>query len=125
MIAKRNADDRRRAENSGRRGEQLAALFLSLKGYSVLHRRYRTPRGEIDLVARKGHLIVFVEVKSRKDEDAALFAVTPSARRRISGAAALYLSRFSALAAKDVRYDIITIAGWRIRHIRNAWRDGE
>ena len=123
MNARPTADSRRKAETGGRRSETLAAMFLRLKGFSILARRVRTPGGEIDLVARRGGLLVFAEVKARKDADAAILAVSPSARRRSGRAAQLYLSRRPDLARCDVRYDIIAIAGWRIVHLADAWRD--
>ena len=69
---------RKFAEGSGRRGETLASLFLSLKGYRILARRVKTPVGEIDLIARRGRVTVFVEVKARSfshQEGDALMAV--------------------------------------------------
>lgn len=115
---------RRRAEKSGRRSEWLAALWLRLKGFSILAMREKTPGGEIDIVARRGKLVAFVEVKARADADAAVVAVTTKAQRRICTAAGMFLSRRRGLADCQVRYDIIAVAGWRIRHIVNAWRDG-
>ena len=56
---------RRRAERGGRRAEALAALWLRLKGWTILARRVRTPVGEVDLIARRGRTIAFVEVKAR------------------------------------------------------------
>lgn len=118
------ADKRRRAERSGRFAEIFAALLLTLKGYSILARRFRVGRGEIDLVARRGRLVAFVEVKRRASLDEAVFAVTPAARRRIEAAAKSFLSRRPALADADVRYDIIAVAGLRLRHLPGAWREG-
>ena len=125
MSVRAYAARRRRAEKRGRRSEWLAGLFLQLRGFSILARRYKTSAGEIDLVARRGRLIVFAEVKARTALDEAVFAVTATARRRISAAAASFLSRHRGLADCAIRYDILAIAGWRIRHIRDAWRDGE
>ena len=119
------APARQRAEKHGRRAETVAALLLRLKGYSILATRHRTPLGEIDLVARRGGMLIFVEVKARRTPEAALEAVTFSARRRIVHAAGLFLSRHPALADCAVRYDIIAIAGWRVHHLADAWREGE
>jgi putative endonuclease len=123
MNARATSDSRRKAETGGRRSETLAAIFLRLKGFSILAQRVRTPGGEIDLVARRGALLVFAEVKARKNFDAAVLAVTPAARRRIGRAASLYLSRRPDLARCAVRYDIIAVTGWRVRHLADAWRD--
>jgi putative endonuclease len=119
----RNSADRRRAENAGRRAEHLAAWFLRLKGFSILDRRFKAPNGEIDIVVKRGRLIAFVEVKARKSIDDALWAVTDRNRRRISAAAAAFSAHNPHLAQYDMRYDIVAVAGWRLRHIANAWQD--
>lgn len=77
--------ERQRAERRGRRAEKIAAWFLRAKGYAVLARRYKTPVGEIDLVARRGRTLAFVEVKARKEGEAAL---RRSARARAPGSPA-------------------------------------
>ncbi|MEM7660819.1 MAG: YraN family protein [Pseudomonadota bacterium] len=118
--------DRRAAEKRGRRGESIAALFLRLKGYSVLARRVRTPAGEIDLIVRKGKLVVFVEVKARSDLNTALESVTQIARRRITRAAEIWMARRSELAGCDWRYDIVAIVPGQLpHHARDAWRPAE
>lgn len=116
---------RQNAEKRGRYSEWLAAAFLQLKGYSILARRYKCPAGEIDLVARRGKLIIFAEVKARADIDSAIFAVTRRNQQRIAAAASSFLARRRGLADYGVRYDILAVAGFRIRHIQNAWRNGE
>lgn len=123
MTPRPDSAARRRAEKSGRRSEWLAALWLQMKGYSILAMRVKTPSGEIDIVARRGKLIAFVEVKARADADTAVLAVTAKAQRRICAAARMFLARRHGLADCQVRYDIIAVAGWRIRHIASAWRD--
>ncbi len=117
------AAKKRAAERRGRFSEWLAALYLQLRGFSIMARRYKSPAGEIDLVARRGRLAVFAEVKARADADSAIFSVTPAARRRIAAAARMYIARKPALAECEIRYDIIAVAGWRIRHVKDAWRD--
>lgn len=119
------AQKRRRAERRGRRAEWLAALFLQLRGFSILARRFKCPAGEIDLIARRGKLIAFAEVKARPIVDDAILAVSPRARRRICAAAAAFIARRQALAECDIRYDILAVSGWRVHHIPDAWRDGE
>ena len=116
---------RLKAERAGRRAEYLASLFLQLKGFGVLARRYKSPVGEIDLVARRGGLVAFVEVKARPSLDEAVFAVSPRARRRIEAAGRLFIAREPHLAALALRYDIIAVAGWRLRHLPGAWREGD
>lgn len=125
MSARPEQRDRRRAEAAGRRSEWLAAMVLRGKGFSVIARRFKAPVGEIDLIARRGGLVVFAEVKARARLDDAAGAVTAAARRRIGAAAAAFLARRPHLAQFDMRYDIIAVAGWRWRHIPGAWREGE
>ncbi len=111
------------AEARGRRGERLAALWLMLKGYRILARRVRTPVGEIDLVARKGRLIAFVEVKARRTPGGAALAVTPAAQMRIAKAAEAWLSRNEWASGSDLRFDLVAIMPGRWpRHVRDAWR---
>ena len=114
---------RRAAETRGRRGETLAAVWLVLKGYRVLERRARTPVGEIDLVARKGDLLAFVEVKARRTLDAAAHAVTPTARIRLMRAAQAWTARRPWAAGLSMRFDLIAITPGQLpRHVRDAWR---
>ncbi len=111
------------AEERGRRGERLAALWLILKGYRILARRVRTPVGEIDLVARKGRLIAFVEVKARRTPADAALAVTPAAQTRIARAAEAWLSRNAWASGSALRFDLVAIMPGRWpRHVRDAWR---
>lgn len=112
----------RRAWASGQTAETLAALWLRLKGYRVVARRFRTPVGEIDLIVRKGGLIAYVEVKARPSEAQALAVIGPAAQRRIARAAEWYGKR-PGIAPLTQRFDVVAIAPWRLpRHIKNAWR---
>ncbi len=113
----------------GKRGEDLAAVFLRLKGYRVLERNYRVPQGEIDLVCRKGDTIIFVEVKRRKNQSkgSPLEAVTPQKINRLSAAAAVYIARHPG-EALNVRFDVVAISSNRnllglprIQHLSNAF----
>ena len=112
------ADHRRRAaEIRGRRAEALAALFLRLKFYRILARRYRTPAGEIDLIAKRGKTIVFVEVKTRDEEGIAIEAITGKGRRRIARAAELWVAAHPAAAGLDLRFDVVVVLPRRLpRH---------
>ena len=113
---------RQAAERRGRRAETLAAWFLRLKGYRILARRTRTPLGEIDLIARRGRTIAFVEVKSRASYAEAADAVTPASQRRIARAASLWLAAHPAAAALDLRFDVIICVSGRLpRHISHAF----
>ncbi len=120
------ADPRRRqAEVRGRRAERIAAMWLRLKGYTLLDRRVRTAYGEIDLVARQGRVIVFVEVKARPRLADALEAVAPSGWLRIARAAEAWRGARPQYGDHGWRYDLIALAPGRLPvHIRDAWRPG-
>jgi len=92
---------RQQAERRGRIAEQIAAYWLRLKGYRILARRYRTPVGEIDLIVRNRSTLVFIEVKARRDIEAALNALGAHQRRRIERAARLYLAHRPELALPE------------------------
>lgn len=114
---------RQKAEARGRRGELAAALWLRLKGYSILARRVRLPVGEIDLVARRGRAIVFVEVKARRDRLGGETAVSEKAWRRISRAAESWMAGNCFLMGLDWRYDLVIIRPFRLPiHLRDTWR---
>lgn len=116
--------NRREREAFGRLAEAVAAFTLRVKGYSILARRFRTPIGEIDLVARRGNLLAFVEVKARGDLDLALAALGPRQRARTTRAAELFLLRRPDLAVCALRFDVIAISPWRLpRHVPDAWRN--
>lgn len=113
--------DRRVAEAAGRRGERLAGWYLRLKGWRILDRRVRTPAGEVDLVAQRGHLIAFVEVKTRATAAELDFAIDQRRLARVAAAAEALMPRY-ATAGEDIRVDVILLApGTRPRHIENAW----
>ena len=115
------ARDRARAERRGRLGETAAAWWLRLKGWRILARRVRTSVGEVDLVARRGSLVAFVEVKLRADDDGLDIAIDERRLARVAAAAELLAPRF-ARPDDDIRIDVILIArGRRLRHIENAW----
>jgi putative endonuclease len=110
-------------ERAGRRAETAAALWLQLKGYRILDRRARTPACEIDLVARKGRFVVFVEVKSRRTRALALEAVTPHLRSRLEEAAKQWLSQRRERQDLLWRFDAMLLAPGRLpRHMPDAWR---
>ena len=103
---------RRRAHREGHGAERAAVAYLYLKGYRVLARRYLVKGGEIDIVARRGNTIVFVEVKLRASLDLAASAITPTKRRRIARAVRVFVSRHHA-AHLTYRADAIYCAPWR------------
>lgn len=114
---------RRRAWRQGRFAETVAALLLRLAGWRILARNWRSPVGEIDIIARRRRAIAFIEVKTRDDLATAGEAITMRQRERIQRAAGLYLARQPALATLDARFDAILVLPWRWPiHIRDAWR---
>ncbi|SMQ85940.1 putative endonuclease [Devosia lucknowensis] len=116
------SDKRRKAYRSGHRGEALAALFLQLKFYRIRNRRYKTPVGEIDLVAEKGASIIFIEVKQRAPDADESLTYAAIHRDRIVRAAHLWLARNPEAAGRDLRFDVILLAPGRWpRHLINAF----
>jgi len=116
---------RRRAYQRGARSEILAAWYLRLKGYRILTRRYKATGGEIDLIAARGSVVAFVEVKARDDRAQALAAVTPRQRRRIESAAGTFISHNRRYHRHRLRFDIIVVGrrNWP-EHLIQAWRPG-
>ncbi len=120
-MRQRRPEERRVAEAAGRRGERLAGWWLRLKGWRILDRRVRTPAGEVDLVARKGTLVAFVEVKTRATAAELDWAIDERRLARVAAAAELLMPRY-ARPGDDIRVDVILLApGSRPRHIENAW----
>ena len=121
-MAERTAGHRRKAYRRGHRGEWVAALALMLKGYRILARRHRTRLGEIDLIARRGDLVLFVEVKARRTLIEAMEAIGPESERRIEGAADLWLSRQPDYGRLSMRFDMVAVLPWRWPvHVENAF----
>jgi len=115
-------DRKRRSERKGRRAEYFAALALLLKGYRIVSLRYKTAVGEIDLVARKGDLVAFVEVKARRDLASGVDAVSYPAQRRIAAAGELFISRQKDAARLSWRHDIVVVSPWRWpKHLEDAF----
>ena len=107
------SEKRRKAQRRGHIAEWKAALSLILKGYRVLALRYKTKLGELDLIVRKGDLIVIVEVKARPTVEQAVDAVSQSSKRRIHNAADLWLGKQRDAARLSMRFDIIAVRPWR------------
>ena len=114
--------ERQVAFRLGLSAESRAAALLLAKGYRIVARRWRSPVGEIDLVVRRGHLLVFVEVKARGRFDDAAEAVTERQRRRIVAAAEAWLASHADDLACDIRFDAVLVAPWRLpRHLPAAF----
>jgi putative endonuclease len=111
------------AEKAGRRAETFAALALQLKGYVILARRAKNPRGEVDLIAQRGKILAFIEVKMRqKPTDPAKVLTAGQMQRIINGATGWAASR-SWTQNCQWRYDFILVTPWRWPvHIKDAWR---
>lgn len=99
-------------ESRGRLSEHVAAAFLVLRGYRVLARRLRTPYGEIDLIARRGRRIAFVEVKYRRTREAAEAALRPKQAKRVARAAAYWISRYPAYEDFEQGFDAVLVMPW-------------
>jgi putative endonuclease len=109
----------------GDRGEREAARWLRRQGFRIIVRGYRTPRGEIDLIARDGDTVVFIEVKTRRQGEPAE-AVTDEKQRRLSRAALQFLKQYRLLDQRS-RFDVVALV-WPdahhapiVEHIRNAF----
>ena len=115
---------RSEAERRGRRGETRAALWLAIKGWRTLGKRVKTPRGEVDLIARRGRTVCFVEVKWRNRAEDLDMAIDEYRLRRVAAAAEAIAHRY---VRKDdnIRIDVLLLAPGRLpRHIVNAWMPG-
>jgi len=117
---------RQKAERRGHAAEWRAVWRLRLAGYSILARRYKTRLGEIDIVARRGDLLAFVEVKARRDFDAAVFALEGRQFGRVARAASLFLANHPRHAGCSVRFDAVLVGGslWP-RHLPDVWQPPE
>ena len=116
--------DRRRSNRYGRYAESLCAWHLRCRGYRILARRFRAPVGEIDLVARRGGTIAFVEVKARRKLADAAESLTSRQRRRIRRAAEWFIMAHPPLSELQQRFDLMLVTPWRIpTHMIDAWHD--
>ena len=107
-------------EAQGRRGERLAAWYLRLKGWRILAQRVKTPRGEIDLIARRGSTVAFVEVKWRATAAGLDHAIDEYRLRRVLAAAEAVAHRY-AKPGDAQRIDVLLLAPGRLpRHMANA-----
>lgn len=114
--------DRRAAYRRGHLAEQVAAVFLIAKGFTILARRYAAHGGEIDLVARRRDLLLFVEVKARAERDVAAQAITGRKRQRFARAARHYLAHHPWSRSMVVRCDAVFVAPWRLpQHVPDAF----
>lgn len=104
--------------------EGAAELFLRAKGFEILERRYKTPVGEVDLIALDGQYLVFVEVKARASVEGALESITPKMRKRISDAALHYFGAKPLYAEYPMRVDVVAVKlPFTIHHLENAFME--
>ncbi len=116
---------RQRAHRLGHLAEWRAVWRLRLAGYSILARRYKTKLGEIDIVARRGGVLAFVEVKARADFDTGIFALQGRQFGRVARAASLFIAQNPRYAVFSVRFDAMIVAGLWPRHLPNVWQAPE
>lgn len=114
--------NREAAEKRGRSAETMACWYLRLRGWRILARRVRVPGGEVDIVARRGRTVAFIEVKARASEDAVAFALDDYRLRRVAVAAERLTPRYLR-EGDDVRIDALFIVPGRWpRHLANVWQ---
>jgi putative endonuclease len=112
----------KQAEKRGRGAETLACWYLRLRGWRIVARRARVPGGEVDIVARRGRTLAFVEVKARSTTEAAAFALDQYRLRRVAVAAERLAPRFMR-DGDDVRIDpMFIVPGSWPRHLPNVWQ---
>jgi putative endonuclease len=113
--------NRQKAEARGRRAETIAAWWLRLQGWRIVGERVRNPRGEVDLIARRGRVVAFIEVKARVSEANLATAIDAYRLRRVAAAAESLLPKYGK-GADEMRIDVILVAPWRMpRHLVNVW----
>lgn len=113
---------KQKAYEKGLLAEEIAAVYLRLKGFRILEQRFKTPLGEIDIIAKKKGLLVIVEVKERPTLDEALSCVTLSAQGRIRRACDYYRASHPIHEKDTIRFDLIAVRmPFLIRHLQNAW----
>jgi putative endonuclease len=114
--------NRQQAEKRGRGAETLACWYLRLRGWQILARRARVPGGEVDIVARRGRILAFVEVKARASEEAAAMALDDWRLRRVAVAAERLAPRYLR-PDDDIRIDALFIVPRRWpKHLVNVWQ---
>lgn len=121
MASRPPSPKRQAAEAAGRRGEEAAARFLQAQGWAIVAQRVRIKAGEVDLVARRGNLVAFVEVKTRRSFAELAFAIDERRLARVAAAAEVLMERFAG-PGDDIRVDVILLApGCEPQHLENAW----
>ncbi|NQV84918.1 MAG: YraN family protein [Rhodospirillales bacterium] len=116
---------KQKAWRLGHVAELFATWRLRLKGYRIITRRFRSRVGEIDIIARRGDVLVFIEVKARRDAATAAHAISARQKRRITRTAQVFVQAHPSLALMDQRFDAILVSPrrWPV-HLVDAWRPG-
>ncbi|MGB9154027.1 MAG: YraN family protein [Alphaproteobacteria bacterium] len=114
---------KRTGHQTGLAAENLCRLALRLKFYRILAERYKTPVGEIDIVAARGNTVIAVEVKARPTPEEAIASISDQQRARIAHALQDFIMRNPRFSRADLRFDVMlaTPRKWP-QHIKNAWR---
>ncbi len=109
----------RQTHQIGLVAEWLCISRLILTGWQISNLRWRCPSGEIDIVARRGQVISFIEVKARNSHDNALYAISATQQQRIRQAASLWLAKHPKYAGDDCRFDVMSVSKWPVpkRHV--------
>lgn len=116
-----------RDNKTGHLCETIAMIFLMLKGYIPVAKNYVTGRGtgagEVDLIMRRGKMLVFIEVKKRPSLTTGLQAITMENQMRVVRASSAFLARHKKHVMYAVRYDAVILSPWKTPyHLKDAWR---
>lgn len=116
---------KRSAHNYGKYAELLACIYLSLKGYRIVERRYKTKIGEIDLIAIKNKTVIFIEIKARKNKNIDEVLLKQQ-MTRITKAASLFIIKNKKFYNYSIRFDLVIVRSFiAFSHIKNAWGSDE
>ncbi len=112
--------------SKGIKAEKIAGKYLQEEGFSIIKGRYKTKFGEIDIIAKQGNLLCFVEVKVRDRLEDAMESITKRLQKRIENSALFFICEYPEYMDYDMRFDVITISGdisgdMKISHLDNAW----
>ena len=119
MAARHN---RKRSYIWGIIAEYLCAVLLIIKGYSIIALRYRNNFGEIDIIAKKAKIIIFIEVKARSDKESAIISVTKNKQERVLRTADSFIAKNIKYSHHDLRFDLMVVTSViNIYHYKNAW----
>jgi putative endonuclease len=120
-----SVEARQRAHRLGHTAEWRAVWRLRIAGYTILARRYKTRLGEIDIVARRGNVLAFVEVKARRQVTAAAEALGQRQFGRVARSASLFLAEHPRHAVCAIRFDAVLVGGLWPRHLPDVWQPPE